>query len=73
MRVAEEPSFSRTDKWRYWRVRLADGSKVAASISAKPGGEAASATVESGKLGGRADIGRWKACWKAYLAALTIA
>ncbi len=68
--IAEEPSFSRTDKWRYWRVRLADGSKVAVSISAKPGGEAASVTVESGKLAGRADIGRWKAYWKAYLARL---
>ncbi len=67
---AEEPSIKRTAKWRYWRARLADGSKLTVSISAKPGGEASVLAVETGKLGGRADIGRWKAYWKAYMAEL---
>ena len=67
---AEEPSISRTEKWRYWRVRLADGSKVTVYISAKPGGEASLLAVETGKLADNAAIGRWKAHWKAYLAVL---
>lgn len=67
---AEEPSVKRTDKWRYWRARLTDGSKITVSISAKPGGEASVLAVETGKLDDKADIGRWKAYWKAYLAKL---
>ena len=65
---AAEPSISRTQKWRYWRVPLADGAKVTVHVSAKPGDEAALLAVETGKLGGKADIGRWKAYWRAYLA-----
>lgn len=65
---AEEPSVSRTEKWRYWRVGLADGAKVTVYISAKPRGEAALLAVETGRLAGKAGIGRWKAYWKAYLA-----
>ena len=67
---AEEPSISRTEKWRYWRVRLADGSKVTVYISAKPGGEGSLLAVESGKLADQAAVSRWKAHWKAYLARL---
>jgi len=38
-------------------------------ISAKPGGaEATLLAVETGKLGGKADIERWKVYWKAYVA-----
>jgi hypothetical protein len=65
-----EPSVSRTKKWRYWRVRLADGAEVTAYVSAKAGGEAARLAVETDKLAGKAEIGRWKAYWKAYLAAM---
>jgi hypothetical protein len=72
---AAEPSVSRTEKWRYWRVRLADGAKVTVTIGAKPdggkaGGEAALLAVETGKLAGRAEIQRWKAFWKAHLAGI---
>jgi hypothetical protein len=64
------PSISRTKKWRYWRVRLADGAKVTAYVSAKTDGEAALLAVETDKLAGKAEVGRWKAYWKAYLAAM---
>ena len=73
---AGEPSVSKTDKWRYWRVALADGSRVTVTIAQKPGGPAradgpASAlSVTSGKLPTRDDALRWKAFWKAYLGAL---
>lgn len=70
---ANEPSVSRREKRYTWRVLLADGAKVTAFISAKPGaaaarGEAALLAVETSKLGGKPDIARWKAYWKAYVA-----
>ena len=67
---ADEASISRTPKWRYWRVPLADGSKVTVHISAKQGGETALVAVETAKLSARADIARWKTFWKAYLTGL---
>jgi hypothetical protein len=72
---ASEPSVSLRGKRYAWRVMLADGAKVTVFISAKPGGaatrgEAALLAVETGKLGGTADIERWKAYWKAYVARL---
>ena len=70
MPFAEEPSVSRTEKWRYRRVPLADGAKVTVYISAEPGGDASLLAVETGKLADKAAIGRWKADWKAFLAGL---
>jgi hypothetical protein len=35
--VAGEPAISRTAKWRYWRAKLADGSKVTVTVTAKAG------------------------------------
>jgi hypothetical protein len=67
---AAEPTVSRAPKRTYWRVPLADGSRVTVYFSAKPGGDAALVSVEAGRLGGTADIARWKAFWKASLAAL---
>jgi hypothetical protein len=74
------PSVSRTEKWRYWRVSLADGSRVTVTISEKPGGVAKAGgpaaaggpasllAVTSSKLPTREDGARWKAFWRAYLA-----
>jgi hypothetical protein len=66
---AGEPSTSRTQKRRYWRVGLADGSRVAVYFSAKADGKGAQVAVQHGKLAGRQDVDRWKAFWKAYLQA----
>ena len=69
-----EPGVSRTPKWRYWRVSLADGSRVTVTISEKPGGAAKTGgpasllAVTSSKLQTREDAARWKAFWRAYLA-----
>ena len=71
---AGEPSVSRTDKWRYWRVTLVDGSRVTVTIADKPGGAAkaggpaSSLAVTSSKLGTREESARWKSFWRAYLA-----
>ena len=73
---AGESSISRTEKWRYWRVALADGTRVTVTISDKPGGAAiaggpaALLAVTSSKLPTRGDSDRWKAFWRRYLAGL---
>ena len=66
---AGEPSTSRTQKRRYWRITLVDGSRVTVFFSAKPDGKGAQIAVQHGKLAGRPDVDRWKAFWKAYLQA----
>ncbi len=65
--LEEEPGISRTEKWRYWRARLADGSKATVSVTAKRGGEASVVGVEHGGLRGRAEADRWKAFWRLCL------
>jgi hypothetical protein len=67
---AAEPVVSRTEKWRYWRVKLAGGSKVAANISVKAKGASCTLAVEHDKLADKPEAERWKSFWKAYLAGL---
>lgn len=66
---AGEPSTSRTEKRRYWRIMLVDGSRVTVYFSARPDGTGVQIAVQHGKLAGRRDVERWKAFWKAYLQA----
>ena len=71
---AAEPAVSRTEKWRYWRVPLADGSKVVVTVSAKPGaggeGDASVLAATSDRLAAKDDVARRKSFWKAFLAGL---
>lgn len=60
---------SRTEKWRYWRVPLADGTRVAVNISDKPGGKA-SVGVNHTKLDSAVAIEFWRPLWKQLLAQL---
>jgi hypothetical protein len=69
---AGEPSVSKTEKWRYWRVSLADETRVTVTISEKPGdakagGPASTLSVTSSRLPTRDDVARWKVFWKSYL------
>jgi hypothetical protein len=74
--VADLPGVSRTEKWRYWRAALADGSRVTVTIGEKPGGPvtaggpASTLAVTSSKLATREEAARWKTFWRAYLKAL---
>ncbi len=79
-----DPAVSRTEKWRYWRVKLTDGSKVTVTVTARAGKEAARAgsgaagpgeassvlSVGHEKLGTKADAERWKAFWASYVRGL---
>lgn len=62
---ADEPSSSTTEKWRYWRVKLEDGSRVNININQKTSDKTQLA-VNHIKLQGKEDIERWKKFWKGF-------
>jgi len=64
-----EPSSSATEKWRYWRARLADGSRIQVTVSAKDGGKVVVA-VQHDRLGSLEERDRWKAYWRGRLSGL---
>lgn len=59
-----------TEKWRYWRCRLDDGSRVVVTIGPKGPGKAL-LDVQHTKLSSSEDIERWRKVWKAELTRLT--
>lgn len=67
--VEGEPSTSSTDRWRYWRVALSDGSHVAVNISDKPGGKS-TVGLQHSKLESAEAIQYWRPVWKDLLAKL---
>jgi hypothetical protein len=67
--VQDEPSTSSTERWRYWRAALTDGSRIAVTISAKPGGKS-SLGIGHTKLGSPEEVERWKAIWREMLGEL---
>jgi hypothetical protein len=69
--MAAEPKVSKTDKWRYWRAKLVDGSAVEVRIYVKPDG-LVSLGLEHGKLPDKPTADAWKAFWKPFLASLCI-
>lgn len=64
--LASEPDVSHTENWRYWRVSLADGSKVVVNFSNKVDGKAL-LQVNHEKLPDQDAVERWKAYWKGIL------
>lgn len=66
VKFSNKPSSNKTDKWRYWRVNLEDGSKVAVIIGQKPTGKIHLA-VNHEKLPDSNAVERWKLYWKAFL------
>lgn len=61
-----EASTSSTDRWRYWRVVLAGGTRVGVSITDKPGGKSTLALQHS-KLESADAIHYWRPIWKNLL------
>jgi hypothetical protein len=64
-----EPTISSTGKWRYWRAKLADGSRVNVNISAAAGGRAV-LNLDHDKLTDDQAAGGWKTFWRKLLAGL---
>lgn len=65
--VEDEPSVSSTEKWRYWRIPLADGTRVSVNISEKSGGKS-TVSVNHTKLDSAEAIEFWRPLWRALLA-----
>ncbi|MCJ8159278.1 DUF4287 domain-containing protein [Sphingomonas sp. LaA6.9] len=63
---AGPPRESSTEKWRYWRVDLADGTKVTAMGSDKTPGKAGLA-INHDKLADAEAVARWKAFWGPFV------
>ena len=60
------PGTSATAEWRYWRVRLVDGSRVAVHIRAKDAGRCTVGVSHSG-LASPEDVEHRRAFWKERL------
>ncbi|NLT27071.1 MAG: hypothetical protein GXX90_10600 [Microbacteriaceae bacterium] len=66
--VEREPATSETEKWRYWRCGLADGSKVTVNIQTKPAGDRSSVAVNHDDLASPDDVDATRAYWRHELA-----
>lgn len=68
--IASEPTTSATEKWRYWRVKLDDGSRVSINVQQKPTGNKSVAAVNHDGLDSDAGADALKAWWRDYLGSL---
>ncbi len=64
--LAGKPAISKTEKWRYWRVNLKDGSKITITVGFKSEDKSV-LTFSNEKLKDQDAIESWKAFWKDYL------
>ena len=64
--ILESPSTSQTEKWRYWRCKLEDGSSLSVNIQTKPSGDKSSIAINHDKLETAEDVDLWRAYWKAF-------
>lgn len=62
-----EPRISQTEKWRYWKINLEDGSAISVNFNDKPGGEKANIGVNHDKISTEEARNEWKAYWKKFL------
>lgn len=60
---------SRTDKWRYWRITLTDGSRVIVNVAAKDAAKSV-VTVDHEGVTTKVAAARWKTYWRERLAEL---
>lgn len=65
-----EPRQSRSEKWRYWKIDLDNGSKVQVTISDKPGGKSVIG-IGHEKLADADTVEKSKAFWKGLLAEIS--
>lgn len=63
--LSQEPRVSSTEKWRYWRAKLEDGSVVKVDVSADR------IAIQHAGLASAADGERWRPYWKTLLSSLS--
>lgn len=68
--VDGEPRISSTEKWRYWRVDLADGSRVGVDIGRKSD-QKSTIGINHTRLGSSEQAEEWRGTWRGILAGLS--
>ncbi|GGA61942.1 hypothetical protein GCM10011490_10370 [Pseudoclavibacter endophyticus] len=63
----EAPTTSASEKWRYWRATLVDGTKVQATIGLRGTGKPYAAVTHAGFESGD-ETDEWKTYWRGLLA-----
>ncbi|NKX54723.1 hypothetical protein [Arthrobacter mobilis] len=61
--LEKEPATSSTEKWRYWRAALSDGSRVSLDIYQKAPGKAGMG-INHTKLDSQEAVEHWRAYWR---------
>lgn len=64
--ISRGPEVNSTQKWRYWRCGLTDGSRVNVNIYQKSEGKA-SLGIQHERLESTVQIEHWRAFWKDYI------
>lgn len=64
--LAGKPVISKSEKWRYWRVELQDGSKVTITVGTKTADKSI-LTFSTEKLKDQDAIEQWRTYWKDYI------
>lgn len=65
--ITSGPDVNKTEKWRYWRAGLADGTRVKVNIYEKAPGKS-NLSIQHEKLESADQIEHWRAFWKHFLA-----
>jgi hypothetical protein len=64
--ISKGPDVTKTEKWRYWRTTLADGSRVVVNISAKTSEKSVISVQHENLLTDEA-VEHWRIFWKSIL------
>ena len=67
--LADEPRVSASEKYRYWRARLADGTHVDVNVYKRPDGRI-SFGVQHRPFPERAAADAWRGYWREFVAQL---
>jgi len=64
--IDSPPTTTSTPKWRYWKIKLKDGTRINVNISEKPGGKAL-LNIQHENLADSEGIERWRTFWKSFV------
>jgi hypothetical protein len=64
--ISRAPELSQTEKWRYWRCGLSDGSRISVNFSAKPQGKAV-ISIQHERLESMEQVEHWRKFWKEFI------
>ncbi len=64
--ISRDATVSQTEKWRYWRCGLADGSRINVNICQK-NADKTTLSIQHEKLESAEQVAHWRAYWKAFI------